>query len=58
LSRRRHYAYNVAGNTNGTSTETSLYNALGQRIRISAGVNGTVLYTYDDARHRLGEYSA
>jgi uncharacterized protein RhaS with RHS repeats len=42
--------------TNGGSTETSVYNALGQRIQISGGVNGTVLYSYDEAGHLLGEY--
>jgi RHS repeat-associated protein len=53
-------SYNNAGRlktlTNGSSTETSLYNALGQRIEISGGVNGTVLYAYDEAGHLLGEY--
>jgi len=52
--------YNNAGRlktlTNGGSTETSVYNALGQRIRISGGTSGTVLYTYDEAGHLLGEY--
>src|SRR3954471_22864323 len=55
-------SYNNAGRlqtlTNGASTEMSVYNALGQRIRISGGVNGTVLYTYDEAGHLLGEYDA
>ena len=27
-----------------------------QRIKISGGVNGTVLYAYDEAGHVLGEY--
>jgi RHS repeat-associated protein len=53
-------SYNNAGRlqtlTNGASTETSVYNALGQRIRISGGINGTVLYSYDEAGHLLGEY--
>ena len=53
-------SYNNAGRlqtlTNGSSTETALYNALGQRIQISGGVNGTVLYAYDEAGHLLGEY--
>ena len=52
--------YNNAGRlqnlTNGGSTETTLYNALGQRIEVSGGVNGTVLYAYDEAGHLLGEY--
>jgi YD repeat-containing protein len=52
--------YNNAGRlttlTNGSSTETALYNALGQRIEIEGGVNGTVLYAYDEAGHLLGEY--
>jgi RHS repeat-associated protein len=55
-------SYNNAGRlqtlANGSSTETSVYNALGQRIRISGGVNGTVLYAYDEAGHVLGEYDA
>jgi len=41
---------------NGSSTETALYDALGQRIRILGGVNGTVLYAYDEAGHLVGEY--
>jgi RHS repeat-associated protein len=41
---------------NGSTTETALYNALGQRIQIGGGVNGTVLYAYDEAGHLLGEY--
>jgi RHS repeat-associated protein len=52
--------YNNAGRlktlTNGSTTETSLYNALGQRIQISGGATGTVLYAYDEAGHLLGEY--
>jgi uncharacterized protein RhaS with RHS repeats len=52
--------YNNAGRlktlSNGLSTETSLYNALGQRIQISGGTAGLVLYAYDDAGHLLGEY--
>ncbi|MBS0422783.1 MAG: RHS repeat-associated core domain-containing protein [Proteobacteria bacterium] len=31
-------------------------NALGQRIEVSGGVNGTVLYAYDEAGHLIGEY--
>jgi len=38
-----------------SSTEATLYNALGQRIQISGGVNGTVLDAYDEAGHLLGE---
>jgi hypothetical protein len=34
----------------------STYNALGQRIQISGGAAGTVLYTYDEAGHLSGEY--
>src|SRR4051794_39650399 len=45
--------YNNAGRpqtlTNGGSTETSLHSALGQRIEIAGGVNGTVRYAYDEA---------
>ena len=37
-------------------TETAIYNALGQRIQISGGAGGTVLYAYDEAGHLLGEY--
>jgi YD repeat-containing protein len=52
--------YNNAGRlktlTNGSSTETSLYDALGQRLQISGGTTGTVLYAYDEADHLLGEY--
>ncbi|HWM70577.1 MAG TPA: RHS repeat-associated core domain-containing protein, partial [Steroidobacteraceae bacterium] len=52
--------YNNAGRlktlTNGSATETSTYNALGQRIEVSGGASGTVLYTYDEAGHLLGEY--
>ncbi len=51
--------YNYAGRlktlTNGASTETSVYNALGQRIQVSGGDADTVLYTYDEAGHLLGE---
>jgi YD repeat-containing protein len=53
--------YNNAGRlktlTNGSTTETSIYNALGQRIEVSGGAAGTVLYTYDEAGHLLGEYN-
>jgi len=52
--------YNNAGRmktlTKGGSTETILYNALGQRIQVSGDVNGAVLYAYDEAGHLLGEY--
>jgi hypothetical protein len=33
-----------------------LTNALGQRIQISGGAPGAVLYAYDEAGHLLGEY--
>ena len=53
-------SYNNAGRlktlANGASTETTTYNALGQRIQTSGGVNGTVLDAYDEAGHLLGEY--
>jgi len=42
----------------GSSTETIVYNALGERIKISGGGPGTVLYWYDEAGHLLGEYSS
>ncbi len=52
--------YNDAGRlkalTNGTVTETLIYNALGQRIETSGGASGTILYWYDEAGHLLGEY--
>ncbi len=52
--------YNDAGRlktlTNGTVTETLVYNALGQRIETSGGASGTILYWYDEAGHLLGEY--
>jgi RHS repeat-associated protein len=52
--------YNNAGRlqtlANGSATETSIYNALGQRIEVSGGATGTVLYAYDEAGHLLGEY--
>jgi len=52
--------YNDAGRlktlTQGGTTETAVYNALGQRIKISGGTAGTVLYAYDEAGHLLGEY--
>jgi RHS repeat-associated protein len=38
------------------STETILYNALGERVKVSGGARGTVLYLYDEAGHLLGEY--
>src|SRR5262249_34456591 len=50
--------YNNAGRlttlTNGSSTESSIYNALGQRIEVTGGVNGTALYAYDESGHLLG----
>jgi len=42
----------------GSQFDYFLYNALGQRIKISGGVNGTVLNAYDEAGHLLGEYDA
>jgi len=52
--------YNNAGRlqtlTQGGSTETTLYNAFGQRIQKSGGTAGTVLFWYDEAGHLLGEY--
>jgi RHS repeat-associated protein len=52
--------YNDAGRlqilTQGGSTETIVYNALGQRVRKTGGTAGTVLFWYDEAGHLLGEY--
>jgi RHS repeat-associated protein len=52
--------YNDAGRlqtlSQGGTTETAIYNALGQRIQKSGGTAGTVLYWYDEAGHLLGEY--
>jgi RHS repeat-associated protein len=52
--------YNDAGRlktvTQGSFTETLVYNALGQRIETSGGAAGTVLYWYDEEGHLLGEY--
>jgi RHS repeat-associated protein len=52
--------YNNAGRlktlAQGGSTETLIYNALGQRIEKSGGSAGTVVYAYDEAGHLLGEY--
>ena len=52
--------YNNAGRlktvSNGSATETLVYNALGQRIATSGGAAGTVLYWYDEQGHLLGEY--
>jgi RHS repeat-associated protein len=42
----------------GSSTETIVWNALGQRVKVSGGTPGTVLYWYDEAGHLLGEYSS
>ena len=52
--------YNAAGRlktvTNGSVTETMVYNALRQPVKASGGATGTVLYWYDEAGHLLGEY--
>ncbi|MFL6606406.1 MAG: RHS repeat-associated core domain-containing protein, partial [Steroidobacteraceae bacterium] len=52
--------YNNAGRlqtlSQGGTTETTIYNALGQRIQKSGGIAGTVLFGYDEAGHLLGEY--
>jgi RHS repeat-associated protein len=52
--------YNNAGRlqtlTQGSSTETAIFNAVGQRIQKSGGSAGTVLFWYDEAGHLLGEY--
>ena len=52
--------YNDAGRlktvTQGGTTETLIYNALGQRVETSGGAAGTVLDAYDEAGHLLGEY--
>ena len=54
--------YNNAGRlstvTNGSATETLVYNALGQRIETSGGASGNVLYWYDEAGHLIGEYDS
>jgi RHS repeat-associated protein len=54
--------YNNAGRlrnlANGSTTETEIYNALGQRIQVTGGFAGTVLYAYDEGGHLLGEYDA
>jgi RHS repeat-associated protein len=42
----------------GSSTTTYVYNALGQRIKKSGGSAGTVLMSYDESGHLLGEYSS
>lgn len=42
----------------GTPTETIVWNALGQRVKVSGGTPGTVLYVYDEAGHFLGEYAS
>jgi RHS repeat-associated protein len=53
-------SYNNAGRlktvSNGSATETMVYDALGQRVKISGGAGGTVLYWYDEQGHLLGEY--
>jgi RHS repeat-associated protein len=52
--------YNNAGRlqtlSQGGTTETAIYNALGQRIQKSGASAGTVLFSYDEAGHLLGEY--
>jgi hypothetical protein len=40
------------------STETAIYNALGQRTQISGGVSGSVLYAYDEADYLLENTTA
>jgi RHS repeat-associated protein len=42
---------------NGSTTETLIYNALGQMIQTSGGAAGTVLYMYDESGHLIGEYN-
>jgi RHS repeat-associated protein len=42
--------------TQGGSTSTYTYNALGERIARSGGALGTVLFWYDEAGHLIGEY--
>jgi RHS repeat-associated protein len=55
-------AYNDRGRLKSvqttSNTETLVYNALGQMIKVSGGSPGTVLYAYDEAGHLLGEYSS
>lgn len=52
--------YNNAGRlkvvSNGSAAETYVYNALGQRVKVSGEPAGTVLYAYDEPGHLLGEY--
>ena len=56
------FTYNNRGRmkTGKTTSTTTTYvlNALGQRIKKSGGVAGTVLYMFDEAGHLLGEYSS
>jgi RHS repeat-associated protein len=56
------FTYNNRGRmkTGKTTSTTTTYvvNALGQRIKKSGGVAGTVLYMYDEAGHLLGEYNS
>lgn len=56
------FTYNNRGRmkTGKTTSTTTTYvlNALGQRIKKSGGVAGTVLYLYDEAGHLLGEYTS
>ena len=53
-------SYNNAGRlktlSQSGSTETLVYNALGQRIQKSSSSGGATLYWYDEAGHLLGEY--
>jgi RHS repeat-associated protein len=42
----------------GSSTTTYVYNAVGQRVKKSGGVAGTVLYMFDETGHLIGEYSS
>ena len=46
----------LATSTQGGSTSTYAYNALGERIVRSGGAPGTVLFWYDEAGHLIGEY--
>ncbi|WP_187360035.1 RHS repeat-associated core domain-containing protein [Chitinolyticbacter meiyuanensis] len=54
--------YNNAGRLTKTKVGTIWwqysYNALGQRVKKSDGVNDTTLFTYDEAGQTVGEYDA
>lgn len=54
--------YNNAGRlatlTNGSTTATYVYNALGQMVKQSGGPAGTRYYAYDEEGHLLGEYGS